>query len=307
MSDLTAAHFKNPHAARRYLESICWGEEPICPHCGTVGGHYRLKGKAHRPGVWKCKACREQFSVTVGTVFERSKIGLDKWLFAVHLICSSKKGYSAHQLHRNLGVTYKTAWFMAHRIREAMKSSSGGLLGSGGKIVEADETYWGTEKGKEVRAGGHHKMKILSLVERGGEKRSFHVPSVTAKTLRPLLFQNISESARLMTDEFRSYTKAGKVFAEHSVVNHAVKEYARGDVTTNTVESSFALLKRGLMGTFHQVGEQHLQRYIAEFDFRWNKRKINDGERAEAALRGIVGKRLTYSLTQGQELAPAAL
>lgn len=294
MTDLTAPYFTSADKAREHLERLRWPNGPVCPHCGVVGAHYQLDGKAHRPGLWKCKDCRQQFSVTVGTVFERSKIELNKWLLAVHLICSSKKGMSSHQIHRMLGVTYKTAWFMTHRIREAMKSTGGGLLGSGGQPVEADETYWGKEKNKPVRAGGGHKMKILSLVERGGEKRSFHVPSVTAKTLRPILLEQISQKARLMTDEYRSYTRVGKQFAEHSTVNHAAKEYARGDITTNTVESSFALLKRGLIGTFHHVGEQHLQKYATEFDFRWNNKETTDGERAVVLVSQIGGKRLTY-------------
>ena len=300
MTNLTAPHFTNADKAREYLEKLRWPIGPVCPHCGIVGAHYALAGKAHRPGLWKCKDCRQQFSVTVGTVFERSKIPLHKWLLANHLLCASKKGISSHQIHRMLGVTYKTAWFMTHRIREAMTTKPTGKLGGNGTPVEADETYWGTASGKPVKRGYGHKMKILSLVERDGEKRSFHVPNVTAKTLRPILKAQIAEKARLMTDEASAYTKLGREFAEHGVVTHSAGEYSRGDVTTNTVESSFALLKRGLYGTFHKVSEAHLQRYATEFDFRWNNRLTTDDERAAILAGQIGGKRLTYRIS-GQE------
>ncbi len=292
--NLTAPHFTDADKAREYLEDLRWAGGVACPHCGTVGEHYPLQGKSHRPGLWKCKDCRKQFSVTVGTVFERSKIKLNLWLMAVYLMCSSKKGISAHQIHRMLGVTYKTAWFMCHRIREAM-TSDGGILGGNGGPVEVDETYWGNSKPKSKTARGYdHKMKIMSLVERDGTKVSIHMPKVTAATVRPILKAKIAEQARLMTDEAAVYTKVGREFAEHGVVRHGAKEYARGDVTTNTVESSFALLKRGLYGTFHHVGEAHLQRYACEFDFRWNQRKVTDAERAGALLGQIGGKRLMY-------------
>lgn len=292
--NLTAPHFTDVDKAREYLEALRWPAGAVCPHCAVVGDHYALKGAAHRPGLYKCKACRKQFSVTVGTVFERSKIPLNVWLMAVHLMCASKKGMSAHQIHRMLNVTYKTAWFMCHRIREAM-NSDGGILGGGGEPVEVDETYWGNAKPRAKGARGYeHKMKIVSLVERDGDKKTIHVASVTAKTLRPILQKQIASKAHLMTDEAKVYIPLGKDFAEHSVVHHGIKEYSRGDVTTNTVESSFALLKRGLIGTFHHVSEAHLQRYADEFDFRWNHRKVSDAQRASAALRGIEGKRLTY-------------
>ncbi|MFT4046417.1 MAG: IS1595 family transposase [Solimonas sp.] len=295
MTDLTAPHFTHADKAREYLEALRWPNGVVCPHCGSVGEHYALKGKSHRPGLWKCSDCREQFSVTVDTVFERSKIALNKWLLAVHLMCASKKGISAHQIHRMLGVTYKTAWFMCHRIREAMKDEGGGLLGGNGGPVEVDETYWGTSKPKGTTARGYaHKMKVLSLVERDGKKRSFRVANVDAKTLRSILKAQIDEKARLMTDEASAYIKVGREFAQHGIVNHGAKEYSRGDVTTNTVESSFALLKRGLYGTFHHVGEQHLQRYANEFDYRWNLRKVSDAERTGALLGQIGGKRLMY-------------
>lgn len=257
-SILNQPHFQDADAARVYLESLRWANGVTCPHCGAIGDHYKLEGKSHRPGLWKCKDCREQFSVTVGTVFESSKIKLHIWLQACHMMSASKKGVSAKQLERMLGVTYKTAWFMAHRIREAMTTEPTRTLG-GSNPVEVDETYWGNNgKQAEGARGGDHKMKIVSLVERNGEKRSFHVANVDAKTLRPIMTEQIAKRARVMTDEAKVYTKIGKEFLSHETVNHSVEEYARGDVTTNSAESSFALLKRGLIGTFHSVSEQHL-------------------------------------------------
>jgi transposase-like protein len=294
-ADLFAPHFQDADKARAYLEALRWPDGAICPHCGVIGDHYALQGAAHRPGLMKCKDCRKQFSVTVGTVFERSKIPLNKWLLAVHLMCASKKAMSSHQIHRMLGITYKSAWFMTHRIREAMKSGSTGLLGSGGGTVEADETYWGNQ-GKQPKGarGYQHKMKVVSLVERGGEKRSIVVQAVTGKTLREVLNNNVSKDAHLMTDEHAGYTKAGREYASHNFTSHSRGEYARGEIHSNTVESSFSLLKRGLVGTFHHVGEQHLQRYVTEFDFRWNNRKTTDKERSDNLLGQVTGKRLTY-------------
>lgn len=269
MCNLTEPRFQDDTAARKYLEATLWPNGPVCPHCGTIDTAYVTK----KPGVYRCgeKECRKDFTVTVGTVFERSKIPLHKWLLSAFLICSSKKGMSAHQLHRTIGVTYKTAWFMAHRLREAMNTGFAGPLGSNGKPVEADETYWGNHGKQALGARGWvHKMKVVSLVERDGKKRSFHVANVTATTVAPILREQISKKARLMTDETKVYNKVGKEFASHQKVNHSAGEYARGDVTTNTVELSFAILKRGLYGTFHRVSERHLQRYVTEFDFKWN-------------------------------------
>lgn len=309
MSHLNAPQFKDADKARQYLEALVWPNGPVCPHCGVVDGHYKLEGKTTRPGLFKCADCREQFTVTVGTVFERSKIKLNVWLQAVYLICSSKKGISSLQLQRMLGVTYKTAWFMSHRIREAM-TSEGGIFGSNGGAVEVDETYWGnkSKKAEGVR-GWYHSMKVVSLVERDGQKASFHIPKVNAATLRPILQKKIAAKAVLMTDEAKVYIPLGKEFAGHGVVNHQNKEYARGNVSTNTVESSFAILKRGLYGTFHHVGEQHLQRYANEFDFRWNTRAklgFDDTQRTQIALRGIQGKRLTYRRINRDALAASA-
>ena len=295
---LNQPQFQDADKAREYLEALRWPDGVICPHCGSVEQHYKLEGKAHRPGLYKCKDCREQFTVTVGTLFEDSKVALNKWLQACYLMASSKKGISAKQLERMLGVTYKTAWFMAHRIREAMAETGGGLLGRNGGTVEVDETYWGnTGKQRQGARGYAHKMKVVSLVERDGKKRSFHVANVNAATLRPILNAQIDKRARLMTDEASIYTKVGREFAEHGVVNHSGGEYCRGDITTNTVESSFAILKRGLYGTFHNVSEKHLQRYATEFDFRWNHREsmgYTDIQRADVMLGSIVGKRLMY-------------
>jgi transposase-like protein len=300
--------FTDETKAREYLEATRWPQGPFCPHCGTFENIKRLEGKSHRAGLHQCNDCRQHFTVTVGTVYERSHIPLHKWLYATHLMCASKKGISSKQLERMLGVTYKTAWFMSHRIRESMKPASGGVLGGGGGIVEADETYWGNKKpyGKNPKGFGH-KMKIVSLVERNGNARSFHVSRVNSKTLKPLLAANIARDAKLMTDDATFYKKLGKDYASHEAVMHSRGEYVRGNVTTNTVEGFFSILKRGLIGTFHHVGEQHLQRYVTEFDFRYNHRETrvkidgkwekaghNDQERTIAALRGIGGKRITY-------------
>lgn len=294
MCKLDEARFHNDEAAREYLEKTLWPDGPVCPKCGSINDAYATS----RPGKYRCKAkeCRADFTVTVGTVFERSKIPLHKWLLASFLLCSSKKGMSSHQLHRVLGVTYKTAWFMTHRIREAMATKPTGKLGGEGQPVEADETYWGN-KSAAKKGYYHKKMKIVSLVERNGEARSFHVTNVNSKTLKPILLGQIAQNSRLMTDELGVYKGIGKSFAKHEHVRHNRNEYARGDVTTNTVEGYFSILKRGLIGTYHHVGEQHLQRYVNEFDFRYNNRTalgVTDSERTLAVIKGIRGKRLTY-------------
>jgi len=303
--------FKDPAAARAHLESVRWPRGPECPHCGAVDRITTLAGKSHRPGLYECGHCRDQFTVTVGTVFERSKIPLHKWVLAATLFASSKKGISAHQLHRMLGVTYKSAWFMAHRLREAMKDGAGGLLGGGGKPVEVDETYWGNKQRKGAfkkigsrGAGPHHQMKVVSLVERGGKARSFQFETIHGGVLRETLRKNIAASATVHTDESSFYKPLHRIFAKHETVNHRAGEYSRDGVTTNGVESYFAILKRGLIGTFHHVGEQHLFRYMAEFDFRYNHRTalgVSDAERADKLLKGISGKRLTYRRTNAQE------
>ena len=302
MCDLSAPHFKDETKARVHLEALRWPNGPICPKCGVVGTAYQMKT---RPGLWKCKDCRNQFTVTVGTVFERSKIPLTKWLMATYLMCASKKGISSHQLHRMLGITYKSAWFMTHRIREAMREGFDGKLGGGGKIVEVDETFGNERKpraqGKRGR-GYQHKAKVLALVERGGKARSFHVTEVNYKTLKPILDAQIHADSHIMTDEAGQYvsTKGSKLtdtFASHDVVNHGIGEYVRGDIHTNVVEGYFAIFKRGLMGSYHHVSKKHLKRYLCEFDFRYNYRSglnVNDSQRAQIALEGISGKRLMY-------------
>jgi transposase-like protein len=296
----TEVRFHDEEAARTYLEGIRWPKGPVCPHCGGVERNSRLQGKAHRPGLWRCGDCRTQFSVTVGTVWEDSHVPLHKWVYANHLICSSKKGISSKQLERVLGVSYKTAWFMSHRIRKAMEKTPTGQLGGSGKIVEVDETYYGKKKGAQIKTGGAHKHRIVSLIERHGDVRSFHVASVSAENLKPLLRAQIDKRSHLMTDEATRYWRIGKEFAQHSSVNHAIKEYARGDVTTNSAEGFFSILKRGLTGIYQHVSEQHLQRYVTEFDFRYNYRQsqgFDDEQRATMLLKGIEGKRLTYRRT----------
>jgi transposase-like protein len=298
MSELNAPYFRDEDQAREFLEGLRWADGVVCPHCGVIGEHYRLEGQAARKGLWKCKDCRQQFTVTVGTVFERSKVALNKWLLATYLMCASKKGISSLQLSRMLGVTYKTAWFMTHRLREAMKSDNF-LKQLGGKdaIVEADETYWGNTRSRKVKkeVGYMHKEKIVSLVERGGNVRSFHVEHVSGETLKPLLKAQVHKDTQIMTDDFGGYRNLNQHFSDHQTVRHTAKEYVRGTVHTNTIEGFFSLLKRGLIGTFHHVGAQHLKRYIAEFDFRYNSRKLTDFERTLLALRGIAGKRLMYT------------
>jgi len=317
--DLTAPIYNDVDAAREHLEAIHWPHGPICPHCRNSDQTRitKLEGKSTRPGVYKCNDCRKPFSVTVGTVFERSHIPLHKWVLASHLLAASKKGMSAHQLHRMLGVTYKTAWFMAHRIREAMKEdvASAGPIGGEGKTVEADETYIGkretprtmspqrkgrpfTKKGK---GGGAQKRIVVGLVERGGKARMFHLNDATASTVRDVLVRNVDRSSTLYTDSSRLYTRTGEEYATHRTTNHAKGEYARreGDVVvhSNTIESVFSVFKRGMIGVYQHCGEAHLHRYLAEFDFRYNRRTalgIEDTERAADLLRGARDKRLTY-------------
>lgn len=301
----TQARFNNEEAARKHLESIRWPHGPVCPHCGGVERNSALNGESHRAGLYFCGDCRTQFTVTVGTVFERSKIALHKWVYATHLMCASKKGISSKQLERMLGVTYKTAWFMSHRIREAMTTAPVGQMGGAGSIVEADETYYGIEDSKRgkklVRAGGRlpDMNKVVSLVERGGKVRSMHVTDVKSENLKAILVNHVHKETHLMTDSSARYNllKKSKDFVKYDQINHSKKQYAVGIVSTNAVEGYFSILKRGLIGTFHHVSSAHLQRYVNEFDFRFNHREslgVNDAERAEAALKGISGKRLTY-------------
>ena len=273
--NLTDKRFQDADAAREHLEATRWPHGAICPHCGIVGEATKLQGKAARPGVWQCNACREQFSVTVGTVFEKSKVPLNKWLLATYLMSSSKKGVSAHQLHRTLGVTYKTAWFMAHRIREAMTDTGSAPMGGEGKTVEADETViGGKERNKRLskrnpkNIGAVGKQVAFTLVERNGRARSFHVANVTGKTLRPIIVKHVDRKSALMTDDAGQYRPIGVEFASHQTVNHGIEEYVRGEAHSNTVEGFFSILKRGINGVYHHVSEAHLSRYLAEFDFQ---------------------------------------
>lgn len=293
---LNQPQFKDVTSARKYLEKLRWPDGPVCPHCGGMDKAYELKGESTRPGLLKCGHCRKQFSVTVGTLFERSKIPLHDWLKTVFLMCSSKKGISSHQIHRTIGVTYKTAWFMTHRIREAMSDPVfKGKLGGEGEVVEADETFWGTQKEKHPKARGYeHKEKIFSLVERGGKVRSYHVNKVNGATLKPIIREQVEKETHLMTDEHGSYKDMGNEFYKHSVVRHSRGEYVRGPIHTNTIEGFFSILKRGLAGVYQHVDSKHLKRYVGEFDFRYNNRRISDAERTNVALLGIGGKRLMY-------------
>jgi transposase-like protein len=303
MSVLSKPYFRNEKAAFAHLEAILWKDGISCPHCGSVSErHYDLRKT--RIGLRKCADCRKQFTVKVGTVFESAHIPLHKMLQAVYLLCSSKKGISAHQLHRVLGITYKSAWFLAHRIREAMRSGKLAPMGGNGKIIEADETFYGKLEGQEQRLGtpSTYKNTIFSLVERDGNVRSFHVADTTMGSLLPVIHVNVAKETAMMTDEHASYQNLSHSFASHETVNHSAKEYARyeGDLTisTNTVEGYFSLFKRGMKGIYQHCKEKHLHRYLAEFDFRYNHRialGIDDETRGRSALKSIVGKRLTYA------------
>lgn len=296
--------FQDATAAREWLEALLWPEGPICPHCGIIGAAYTLRGKGQRAGLYKCKGCDQQFTVTVGTVFERSHVPLNKWIFTFQLMAASKKGVSAHQVHRMLGVTYKTAWFMWHRIREAMREDVLPPMGGEGKVVEADEAFLGpgrdvfiNGKGWQKARGPSGKRVIITLVERGGISRSIHADKLDAATIGQILSENVSRKSRLHTDESHLYRKPGADFAAHESVNHSRKEYAREDVTTNTVEGFFSIFKRGMTGVYQHCGEQHLQRYLDEFDFRYSNRAalgVDDTERTRRAIKGGDGKRLTY-------------
>jgi transposase-like protein len=302
MYSATNPIFTDENAAREHLESVQWPDGPVCPRCGSMDRIAKMEGSAYRPGLYHCGSCRRQFTVTVGTVYERSKIPLHKWLLATFLLCSSKKGMSAHQLHRMLGVTYKTAWFMEHRIREGMREANPGGLGGSGKVVEADETYFGdkdvvTKRTKHGKSGLSGKRAVLGLVERGGRARMIHIEKVSAENVANLVRLNLSRESALMTDESRLYTVVGGEFARHGRVTHSAGEYVRDDVHTNTIESYFSVFKRGMRGIYQHCGEAHLHRYLSEFDFRYNTRSklgFTDAMRTVVALEGIRGKRLTY-------------
>lgn len=291
------------------MEALRWRNGVTCPHCGA-DDIKKLEGKAHRKGLYQCNACRDQFTVTVGTVFERSKVRLHKWVLATYLLTSSKKGMSAHQLHRMLGVTYKTAWFMAHRIREAMTATDTTPMGGVGGEVEVDETYIGRKPGEPaVKSPLGHKMKVVTLAERRvGVARSFVVDNVTAAEVGAIVARNVAPETRLLTDEAMLYKNIGKGFAAHGRVNHQKGEYVRGTIHTNTIEGFFSIFKRGMRGVYQHCAEHHLHRYLAEFDFRYTNRAANgidDKDRGALAIIGAAGKRLTYRRIDGERAIAA--
>ncbi len=314
MSLLNAKHFHNEKAAFKFVEKHIWKDGRTCPHCGCEGRSGELKGKSTRVGVYKCYECRKPFTVKVGTIFESSHIKMHIWLQAIYLISSSKKGISSNQLARVLGITIKSAWFLSHRIREAMKDGSIGMLGGEGKVVEADETYHGKvsnprtsrtdgspfKDGNKYGRGVSNKRAIVSLVERGGRIKSFHVERADKETIAKIVTQNIAKESQLHTDESRLYTGADAHVSAHETVKHRSGEYVRGNVHNNSAEGFFGLFKRGMKGIYQHCGEKHLHRYLSEYDFRYNHREklgYNDEDRSIALLMGVVGKRLTYQTT----------
>ena len=326
-TDLTHPMFHNNDAARAHLEKLLWPEGPVCPHCGVCDEAKLMKGKSHRPGLYNCNACREPFTVTIGTIFESSKIALHKWVLGMHLMAASKKGISAVQLQRMLGLgSYRTAWFMAMRIREALNmepmEQGRGQMGGKGKVVEADETYFGkVENPSDVRKDGKpfaadkpgalktqrnrgpaNKRVVVALVERGAGSRVFHVANADKETVAKIVRENVHPETRLHTDESTIYKSVGKEFVAHETVNHSKDEYARGDVTTNTVEGFFSVFKRGMTGVYQHCGEKYLARYLNEFSFRHNTRTalgFNDDDRAQLAIKGAAGKRLVMRQPKG--------
>ena len=311
MSILDRDYFRDEETAFSKLESVLWPEGPVCSKCGVINDAHRIAanpGKKVRYGLYRCNACKAQFTVTVGTVFESSHIPVHKWLQASYLLCSSKKGISAKQIERTLQVTYKTAWFMMHRLREAMRDGILAPLGGAGEIVEADETYFGRREkphalktsGRPMSKGWGEKRSVIALVQRGGSVRSFHVDRADKRTVASIVTKNVKRESRLHTDQSKLYSGADAHVAEHETVNHTRKEYARGDVTTNSMEGYFSIFKRGMKGVYQHCNEKHLQRYLAEFDFRYNEREalgVNDATRTDRALLGAKGKRLTYGQT----------
>jgi transposase-like protein len=296
MSDLSNPIFHDETKAREWLEARVWPHGPVCPKCGTIGEATLLQGKSHRPGLYQCNACREPFTVTVGTLYERSHVPLSKWLAVTHLMMASKKGMSALQISRMIGLSYKTTWFLCHRIRESLRDTPKSPLGGQNKVVELDESYVGGKARNRAYKPEPKKQAVFSLIEREGHVRSFHVANVTAKTLGPILEKNVAKATAVMTDEALVYPKLAEAFASHGTVNHSANEYARlsGYIHINTAENYFSILKRGIVGAFHHVSEAHLHRYLGEFDYRYNTRTLRDFERFEQSIPGIVGKRLTY-------------
>jgi transposase-like protein len=311
---LTAKHFQDEEAAFAYVEAALWPEGPHCPHCGGVERISKMQGQSTRVGLYKCYQCRKPFTVRMGTIFESSHIPLHLWLQAIHLICSSKKGISANQIHRTLGVTLKSAWFLMHRIREAMRDGGLSPLGGGGGVVEIDETVQGRIEGapkssKKMGGRSGYRNVALTLVERGGSSRSFHVSGTTIAELKPVILANVAREAQIMTDQASWYREIGAMFASHDTVNHSEDEYVRREggkfITTNAVEGYYSIFKRGMKGVYQHCKEKHLHRYLAEFDFRYSNRVklgVNDTSRADRALRGVKGKRLTYQTTHSVQI-----
>jgi transposase-like protein len=306
-SALSAPHFHDEQSAFDYVEKRVWPNGTICPHCGGLDRIGKMGGKSTRLGLYKCYQCRKPFTVRIGTIFEGSHVALNIWLQAMYLIAGSKKGISSNQLHRTLGVTLKTAWFMSHRIREAMRSHMGGMFGAGGTPVEVDETYIGRKEGvvKDPKArGAGHKLRVVSLIDRAtGQARSIDANSMVAGELAAIVRANVAKEARLMTDEANAYKAVGREYFSHERVFHGNHEYARGDVTTNTVEGFFSIFKRGMRGVYQHCNERHLHRYLAEFDFRYSNRVAlgyNDADRADTLLKGVTGQRLTYQTIGGR-------
>ena len=310
ISILTQPYFHNEEAAYGFVEARIWPKGPVCPHCGCVERISKMGGASTRIGSYKCYNCRKPFTVKIGTIFESSHIKLHIWLQAIFLISSSKKGVSANQLHRVLGITLKSAWFLSHRIREAMRAGNLSTpMGGEGKIVEADETYYGrvdkprrrttTTRGAPFIKKGKaaNKRPIVALVERGGSVRTFHVAVADKASINKIIGENIARESRLHTDESRLYGDAHAMFASHETVHHTSGEYVRGDVHTNSAEGYFGVFKKGMRGVYQHCAEKHLHRYLAEFDFRFNNRValgVHDGERATLAVKNAAGKRLTY-------------
>jgi transposase-like protein len=297
LSVFNARALQDEKAAYRWVEAQVWPDGPVCPHCGGVDRISPMKGRSTRIGTYKCYQCRKPFTVKVGTVFESSHIPMRVWLQAMVLMCASKKGVSSNQLHRSLGVSLKSAWFMSHRIREAMHTVGMEPMGGAGQVVEVDETFYGQVKGEPKRRGTGHKHVVLSLIHRGGSARSFHVEGTRIADIAPVIRENLARESTMMTDEGTYYREVGREFARHDTVNHKQEEYVRGDAHTNTAENFFSIFKRGMHGVYQHCSEKHLHRYLAEFDFRYSNRAklgVDDGERTARALKGIVGKRLTY-------------
>jgi len=302
-SVISARHFQDESTAFAYVEARLWPSGPVCPFCGGLDRVKRLNGKATRPGLCKCYDCQKQFTVRIGTIFESSHLPLHLWLQIIHFMCASKKGISTRQIQRLLQCSMKTAWFLGMRIREAMIPAGAAPIGGEGATIEADETFVGRKAGTKLYKSISEKQVVFTLVERGGHARSVHVPNVRSETLREAIVANSNLKASFMTDEWNAYKVVGPMFASHATVNHQRGEYVRGSAYTNTVEGYFLILKRGIYGVYQHVSVEHLQRYLCEFDFRYSNREargVDDVARADLALLGFKGKRLTYRTTSGQ-------